>query len=221
MRRGVPRGVRARAGLRVFLLAALLTCCAAEHTPCVDFLLFNSRNSCTAAPNSTLYRDAIRQYVDCNQLDNATQGLELDLLVSAPVLLPTAVLARFKTETGWTVHVTPWDVTSSSGNAATSATSLGFDVTSDWQQQLVLSYDAWILDSELLGGLVQRGAVAPPAPLLDTAAFVEIQATAQPQQLIDAAAAVNGTDFDGDGVVEYGICLEVAPAALKTARSGC
>ncbi|GFR41833.1 hypothetical protein Agub_g2611 [Astrephomene gubernaculifera] len=37
------------------------------------------------------------------------------------------------------------------------------------------------------------------------------------EQLVDAAAAVNGTDFNGDGAAEYGICLEVSPGCLAPA----
>ena len=37
------------------------------------------------------------------------------------------------------------------------------------------------------------------------------------EQLVDAAAALNGTDVDGDGAAEYGICLAAGPGCLGPA----
>ncbi|KXZ47996.1 hypothetical protein GPECTOR_31g359 [Gonium pectorale] len=242
---------------------------------------------------------------------NASQGSVLEVLASSSLRLPRGLLQRFEADTGWRVRVTSWDEASGSlpplasvsdgssgwagaagagGNrraaieqAGTSATNTSQSVESrpDWVQALALSYDAWILDSQLLAGMGRYGALAAPAKLLqDPATFMELQRSSQPQarlygtsyrytaaalplgsnslvlyghdaallrlhgngilrqrlglqlavdgslvlppawsweQLVDAVAAVNGTDFDGDGAIEYGICLEAAPGCMAPA----
>ncbi|GIL65763.1 hypothetical protein Vafri_19458 [Volvox africanus] len=298
----LTRGFPCGAGLRVVLLCILLSLCSAQHIACGELLVQSLTNSCAAAVNSSLYGDAFQEYVGCIHARNSTQVPELDLLLSSTVQLPAAVLERFQKETSRAVRVTTW------------ATNFleSISKVADWRQQLLLSYDAWILDSELLAGLALRNALAVPAPLLDPATFMEIQTAAQPQvrhygisyryltaglpvgsntlvlygngealrrlyndylmrqrlgmraamstatatvssegssgsqnssynngsyslpeedsglqlqlppvwtweQLIDAAAAVNGTDFNGDGVAEYGLCLETVPGCLAPA----
>ncbi len=40
------------------------------------------------------------------------------------------------------------------------------------------------------------------------------------EQLVDAAAALHGTDVDGDGAAEYGVCLDVGPGGWGAAGDG-